>query len=75
MYVCLCRAVTDRDVNQAIAQGHQSLPALQATLGVATGCGRCRHHVCRMLQDETTDAALANSTAAFVTSAAGRIAG
>ncbi|MFZ5533624.1 MAG: (2Fe-2S)-binding protein [Pseudomonadota bacterium] len=75
MYVCLCRAVTDRDVNQAIAQGHQSLPALQATLGVATGCGRCRNHVCRMLQDETAEAALAGSTSSLLTSTAGLMAG
>lgn len=50
MYVCLCRAVTDRDVEQAVACGHTTLPALQATLGVATGCGRCRSHVHQMLQ-------------------------
>ncbi|MGB3134559.1 MAG: (2Fe-2S)-binding protein [Candidatus Macondimonas sp.] len=50
MYVCLCRAVTDRDVEQAVACGHTTLPALQATLGVATGCGRCRNHVHQMLQ-------------------------
>jgi bacterioferritin-associated ferredoxin len=51
MYVCLCRAVTDRDVEQAVACGHTTLPALQATLGVATGCGRCRSHVHQMLQE------------------------
>ncbi len=51
MYVCLCRAVTDRDVQQAVACGHTTLPALQATLGVATGCGRCRSHVHQMLQE------------------------
>lgn len=50
MYVCLCRAVTDRDVEQAMGCGHTTLPALQATLGVATGCGRCRNHVHQMLQ-------------------------
>ncbi|MGB2943181.1 MAG: (2Fe-2S)-binding protein, partial [Candidatus Macondimonas sp.] len=43
-------AVTDRDVEQAVACGHTTLPALQATLGVATGCGRCRNHVHQMLQ-------------------------
>lgn len=75
MYVCLCRSVTDRDVNRAIAQGHQSLPALQATLGVATGCGRCRNHVCRMLQDETTGSSLAASAASLAASGAGLMAG
>jgi bacterioferritin-associated ferredoxin len=75
MYVCLCRAVTDRDLNEAIAKGHQSLPALQATLGVATGCGRCRGHVCRMLRDETNDTTLAASTASIATSSTGLMAG
>lgn len=50
MYVCVCRAVTNRDLAEAMAQGHQTLPALQSTLGVATGCGRCRGHVCQMLE-------------------------
>ena len=41
MYVCVCNAVTDREVRGAIALGARSLKDLQATLGVATCCQRC----------------------------------
>ena len=41
MYVCVCNAVTDREVRGAIALGARSLKDLQVTLGVATCCGRC----------------------------------
>jgi len=41
MYVCVCNAITDREVRGAIALGARSLADLQATLGVATCCRRC----------------------------------
>jgi bacterioferritin-associated ferredoxin len=41
MYVCVCNAITDREVRGAIALGARSLGDLQATLGVATCCRRC----------------------------------
>jgi bacterioferritin-associated ferredoxin len=41
MYVCVCNAITDREVKAAISLGARSLPDLQATLGVATCCRRC----------------------------------
>ena len=41
MYVCLCNAVTDRQIRQAFADGRDSFPELQDALGVATCCGSC----------------------------------
>ncbi len=41
MYVCLCHAVTERKIHQAVAQGTSSFEALQASTGVATCCGAC----------------------------------
>jgi bacterioferritin-associated ferredoxin len=41
MYVCLCNAVTDREIRGAVKLGARSLGDLQDTLGVATCCGRC----------------------------------
>lgn len=41
MYVCLCNAITDRQIKDTVAAGASSLTDLQAQLGVATCCGCC----------------------------------
>lgn len=41
MYVCLCNAITDRQIKEIVAAGASSLTDLQAQLGVATCCGCC----------------------------------
>ncbi len=41
MYVCVCNAVTDHDIRQAVEQGAHSLDALREQLNVATCCGQC----------------------------------
>ena len=41
MYVCLCKAVTERQIREAVTQGAHSLKDLKLVLGVATECGKC----------------------------------
>ncbi len=41
MYVCICNAVTDKDIIQAAENGANSLKDLRNELNVATCCGRC----------------------------------
>lgn len=41
MYVCVCRAVTDGDIENAVQQGCCTMRDLRNELGVATQCGRC----------------------------------
>ena len=41
MYVCICNAVTDKQIRRAAARGVDSLYELRESLGVATGCGSC----------------------------------
>ncbi len=41
MFVCVCNAVSDRQIQETVAAGANSLSDLQATLGVATCCGCC----------------------------------
>ena len=41
MYVCVCRAVTDREIHQAAKNGAKSLRDLGRDLGVGVVCGRC----------------------------------
>jgi bacterioferritin-associated ferredoxin len=41
MYVCICKAVTDKQIRRAAAQGVDSLYELRERLGVGSGCGSC----------------------------------
>ena len=41
MYICLCNAITDRDIVKAAEQGASSSEDLAHQLGVGLGCGRC----------------------------------
>ena len=42
MYICLCNAITDRQIVQAAELGARSSDDLAQGLGVGLGCGRCR---------------------------------
>jgi len=42
MYICVCNAVTDRDIRAAAAAGVDDFVDLQERLGVSTCCGACR---------------------------------
>ncbi|HEY8158961.1 MAG TPA: (2Fe-2S)-binding protein [Methylobacter sp.] len=41
MYVCVCQAVTDREIHQAARNGARTLRDLRRDLGVGVDCGRC----------------------------------
>lgn len=41
MYVCICKAVTDKQIRRARADGIDNFYDLQESLGVATCCGGC----------------------------------
>lgn len=41
MYICICNAISDRQVTAAVARGASTLADLQDELGVATNCGCC----------------------------------
>jgi bacterioferritin-associated ferredoxin len=40
MYVCLCKAVTDRQIRESL-MGGASYADIRRELGVATQCGKC----------------------------------
>lgn len=42
MFICVCNAITERQVQEAVAGGASSLSDLQAQLGVGGSCGCCR---------------------------------
>ena len=51
MYVCICHAVTDREIRSCIEDGADSMRDLRKQLCVGTGCGKCAKHVRAILKD------------------------
>ncbi|WP_078119039.1 (2Fe-2S)-binding protein [Thiosocius teredinicola] len=45
MYVCVCNAVNDRQVKQALCEGKTTLREVRQHLGFRTCCGRCTSHM------------------------------
>lgn len=41
MYVCVCNAVTERHITEAVRDGLSTLRHLRLELGVTAECGRC----------------------------------
>jgi bacterioferritin-associated ferredoxin len=50
MFVCLCKSVTDRDIEASVDDGVNSFAGMQEKLRVATVCGSCSCEVKRILQ-------------------------
>jgi len=50
MILCLCEAVSDRDVQQAIGQGHTTIRAIATACGAGRQCGSCVCDLRQMLQ-------------------------
>lgn len=65
MYVCICQAVTEKQVRDAVDQGVHSLSAMREHLGVASECGkcaRCAHGIikeCRQCPNDAPEMACA----------------
>lgn len=51
MYICICNAVTEREIQGAIELGSRSLSDLKRDLGVAGCCGKCEPDARRILGD------------------------
>lgn len=41
MYVCLCKAVTDNQIREAVAKGATRFGQVRKELGLASQCGKC----------------------------------
>jgi len=51
MYICICNAITDKQIRKAAKAGAVDLRGLQAELGVATGCGSCKEAASEILAE------------------------
>ena len=54
MYVCVCNAITDKQIREAAETGVRDLWGLQAKLGVASNCGSCKETASEILREHRT---------------------
>ncbi|MCY7296846.1 bacterioferritin-associated ferredoxin [Alteromonas sp. a30] len=52
MYVCLCNAITDKTIREAVEDGAGNIRELKQQLGVASQCGKCTQ-VAQQIIDQT----------------------
>jgi bacterioferritin-associated ferredoxin len=55
MYVCICRAVTDREVCKAIDGGAHTVADVTRACRAGGDCGACRAHIEDMITDRAGD--------------------
>lgn len=53
MFVCLCRGVSDRAVQDVIDQGARTVAEVGAGCGAGTDCGSCHETIARMIAEAT----------------------
>ena len=62
MYICLCKAVTDHDIEAAVVAGARTMGEVQRSLAVSTGCGTCAS-AAQIVIDQTLAKTLAKTVA------------
>jgi len=58
MYVCICKGVTDRDIQDAASRGARTVKDLRRELGVASDCGKCASCAREVLREARCDIAV-----------------
>lgn len=52
MYICICNAITERQIVRAVADGARTVVDLQRALGIALNCGACAGFAEEVLEEE-----------------------
>lgn len=55
MYVCICNAVTDTDIRNAVEDGVRNMKQLGQVTGCSSTCGCCRETAVEILQQVLTE--------------------
>jgi bacterioferritin-associated ferredoxin len=50
MYVCVCQAISDRQIREVVDRGAASVYEVQVHLPVASCCGRCEDSVREVIE-------------------------
>ncbi len=56
MYICICQAVNERTVHEAIDSGYQDVDDIADLTGAGTCCGGCRQLVQILIDDRRKEA-------------------
>lgn len=67
MYICICKAVTERQIHEAIDSGACTRKDISACLKAGTGCGKCNPEINSLLRrgrPEVRDSLLARAAEA-----------
>jgi len=51
MYICLCNAITEREIRCCVEEGARTMRDLESCLGVGAGCGKCKPAAREILND------------------------
>ncbi|TSE00685.1 (2Fe-2S)-binding protein [Skermania sp. ID1734] len=51
MYVCICRAVTEKEVAEVVDAGARTVDDVGERCGAGTGCGSCKERICAILDE------------------------
>ena len=51
MYICICKAVTERRIARAVGEGATTLKDLRERTGLGTNCGKCVPQAYQLLRD------------------------
>ncbi len=62
MYVCICQAITDRQIHQAARNGAKTLRDLRRDLQVSVDCGRCANSARQCLKSANEQVMERNET-------------
>jgi len=54
MYVCVCNAVTDSDIDAAVDNGVRNFKQLRKVTGCSSTCGRCKELAVEVLEQALT---------------------
>lgn len=55
MYVCICKAVSDRRIRRAVGEGATTLRELRECTGLGTNCGKCVPQAYALLRDSLAE--------------------
>ncbi|PZN28718.1 MAG: bacterioferritin [Proteobacteria bacterium] len=64
MYVCVCNAISDRQIREVVDRGATSVYDVQCHLPVASCCGRCEDVVREVIETHRVNAQRPASAAA-----------
>jgi bacterioferritin-associated ferredoxin len=56
MFVCLCSAITDSQIQDAVDDGIQDVSQLEELWGVGAGCGTCRDFAQQLIDTRLAEA-------------------